>query len=105
MSSLAAIGKLPEVKRAVVSDSGGALLESVGEPDPEGVAAVMGFCAAALGRAGELLGFGSVDRFVVTGVQTASISTMQGDTIVTVFVDPTKPISVVEKKLETALPR
>jgi predicted regulator of Ras-like GTPase activity (Roadblock/LC7/MglB family) len=105
MINVSTISKFPEVRSAIVADLRGALLESAGEPDAEGIAAIVGFVTSAMAQAGDLLGIGGLQRIVVSGPGSASILTINGDTIVVAFVDPSKPVAAIEKKLDAVLLR
>lgn len=103
MKNFNAIGNLPEVSAAVLSDGSGTLLEWSGSIDGETAAAVHAFSLQALTQAGELLGLGGLDRTVVQGPSKACIITVQGEEILGVYASPGKAFIAVEKKLETAL--
>jgi len=97
------LAKLPEVVGAILSDPSGALLDSVGSLDGETVGAVHAFSVHALAQAGELLGLGAFLRASVTGPVKACLLTIQDDAVLGVYVDPAKPLAVVEKKLQGIL--
>jgi predicted regulator of Ras-like GTPase activity (Roadblock/LC7/MglB family) len=103
MTDIHVIAKLPEVVGAVLSDPSGALLEAVGNLDGEAVGAVHAFSVQALGQAGEMLGLGTFLRAAVTGPAKTCVLALQHDGVLGVFVDPTKPLAVVEKKIQDLL--
>jgi predicted regulator of Ras-like GTPase activity (Roadblock/LC7/MglB family) len=105
MKNFNMIAKFPEVIGAVLSDSSGALLDSVGSLDGEVEGAVYSFSSKALNQAGEMLGLGNLQKATITGPSKACIVSVQDDEVLGVYVDPSKPISVMEKKLETAIQR
>lgn len=92
-----------EIKKSVVGDFMGALLESLGESDGESVAAVMGFTANNFGQAGETLGLGALQRVSVSGKKNSCIVTILDNMIVTAYFDPTIAVATIEKKIDTAL--
>jgi len=105
MINLSMLTKFPEVKSAIIADHRGMLLESAGHSDANQQASALGAMASAMAHAGEQLGAGPLQRFIVTGTATASIAIVAQDAIVGAFVDPNKPIATVEKILDTALQR
>ncbi len=103
MKNFGLIAKSPEVVGAVVSDFSGALLESSGNIDPEGTAAVLAYTSQALGQAGEQLGLGALTRAVVVGPGKTGIVTLLQDGVLGVYIDPTKSTANFEKKLDDLL--
>jgi predicted regulator of Ras-like GTPase activity (Roadblock/LC7/MglB family) len=97
------IAKSPEVVATVVTDRSGMLLDSTGDVDGESVGAVNAVSAEALGKAGETLGLGPLQRCAITGPKKACVITINDDEIVGFYVDPGKPIGAFEKKLEGVL--
>src|SRR4051812_26996707 len=91
----AQIAKLPEVTAVVVSDPSGAMLEASGAIDGETAAAVYAVAVEALGRAGEQLGLGPFLRASITGPAKACLVCVHDEGIVSVQVDPTKPMAGV----------
>jgi predicted regulator of Ras-like GTPase activity (Roadblock/LC7/MglB family) len=105
MSILFSIASIPGVKTAVIGDLDGAVAEAVADTDGETIAAVMGFTATTLAATGELLGLGPVERVSITGPSMACLITVRGNYVVTTYIDPTKPVSAIEKKLDSLLQR
>ena len=99
------IAKFPEVAAMVVTDDAGALLESSGDIDGEALGAVHVVTMQALARCGNALGLGSLHRVTVTGPRRACLIAIYDQEVLGVYMDPTKPLGVFEKKLETALRR
>jgi predicted regulator of Ras-like GTPase activity (Roadblock/LC7/MglB family) len=103
MGVLTALSSIREIKRAIVGDLDGTLIEVLGEPEAEAVAAAMGFAAATMNQVGEILGLGNMRRFTFTGKKDPCIATLLDTTIVAVFVDPAASLPAIEKKLDAAL--
>jgi hypothetical protein len=103
MKDINVIAKFPEVQGIVLSDRSGALTDSFGNVDGEGAGAVHSYAMRALARAGELLGIGTFQHASVTGRGMCCVIMLHGEEVVGVYVDPNKPLAVVEKKLEDAL--
>ena len=103
MSDLALIGKLPDVKSAVLGDLGGALLDAVREQDGETVAAVMGFVASNLADSGAQLGLGALRIVSLAGTTRASVVAVRAQSVITVSVEPVRSLGAVEKAIETSL--
>lgn len=99
------IAKLPEVTALVVTDDAGALLESSGDVDGEALGAVHVVTTQALGRCGDTLGLGPLQRVTITGPRRACLIAVYDREVLGVYVDPTKPIGAFEKKLDMALRR
>jgi predicted regulator of Ras-like GTPase activity (Roadblock/LC7/MglB family) len=99
------IAKFPEVAAMVVTDDAGSLLESSGDIDGEAIGAVHVVATQALARCGNALGLGPLERVTVTGARRACLIAIYEQDVLGVYMDPTKPIGVFEKKLETALRR
>ncbi len=100
MADLTTIAKLPDVKSAVLGDLAGALHDAVREPDPETVAAVIGFVSSALAQAGDQLGLGALRRIAVAAAARACIVVVQGHSVVTAWIEPAKSLGAVEKLLD-----
>jgi predicted regulator of Ras-like GTPase activity (Roadblock/LC7/MglB family) len=100
---LSKIGTIPEIKSAVLGDLGGVLIESLNHPDGEAMAAVMGFTASQFGAAGEMLGLGALRRIALTGTSAACLIALQASSAIAVYFDPSKSMTVIEKKLEGLL--
>ncbi len=103
MKNFNMIAKFPEVIGAVLSDSSGALVDCVGAFDGEVAGAVHSFSSKALSQAGETLGLGALQKAVITGPGKVCIVSIHDDEVLGVYVDPSKPLGTVEKKLETAI--
>jgi len=99
----AQITRFPEVVATVVTDRAGTLLESTGDVDGETVGAVHAVSAEALGRTGEALGLGGLQRASVSGPKKVCIIATYDEEIVGIYVDPTKSLGAFEKKLEGVL--
>ena len=99
------IAKFPEVTALVVTDDAGALLESSGDIDGEALGAVHVVTTQALARCGNALGLGPLLRVTVAGPRRACLIALYDEEVLGVYVDPTKPIGLFEKKLDTALRR
>lgn len=106
MGVLALLTNIREIKRAVVADEMGALLESMGaDSDSEAVAAVMGFTVSTINQLGEAFGLGAAVRVCFTGANQSCVLTVLDSNLVAAFVDPAVSVSGIEKKLDTALHR
>lgn len=99
------VAKFPEVTALVVTDDVGGLLESNGDIDAETLGAVHVVAMQALVRCGNALGLGTLQRVTVTGPRAACLIAPYDQEVLGVYMDPSKPISAFEKKLETALRR
>jgi len=106
MGVLALLTNIREIKRAVVADESGALLESMGaDADSESTAAVMGFTVSTINQLGEAFGLGPTHRISFTGAKQCCVLTILDVNLIAAFVDPTVSVSGIEKKLDTALHR
>jgi predicted regulator of Ras-like GTPase activity (Roadblock/LC7/MglB family) len=105
MKEFSAIAKLPDVIGAVLSDHSGALLEWSGAVDGETAGAVNAFTVRGFSQVGELLGIGTLQRISIVGGTRASVITVQSDSILGTYTDPTKPIGNVERRLQETLPK
>ncbi|HEY5961850.1 MAG TPA: hypothetical protein VIV60_35065 [Polyangiaceae bacterium] len=103
MKEFSAIAKLPDVIGAVLSDHSGALLEWSGAVDGETAGAVNAFMVRGFSQVGELLGIGTLQRVSIVGATRASVVTVQGDTILGAYTDPSKPIVNIERRLQETL--
>jgi predicted regulator of Ras-like GTPase activity (Roadblock/LC7/MglB family) len=99
------IAKLPEVVALVVTDDAGALLESSGDIDGEALGAVHVVTTQALARCGDALGLGPLHRVAVAGPRRACLISVHDREVLGIYLDPTRPIGVFEKKLDMALRR
>jgi predicted regulator of Ras-like GTPase activity (Roadblock/LC7/MglB family) len=104
MTALRAIAEFPEVRGAVLGDLTGVFLDAVGEQDGETIAAVMGFVASALVKAGEVLGLGALRRVAVSGATRASLVVLDGQQVLAVQVEPPRSLAAVERQVETSIP-
>jgi predicted regulator of Ras-like GTPase activity (Roadblock/LC7/MglB family) len=102
MIDLALISSLPEVRSVVHGQLGGALLESIREPDAEGVAAVTGFLASALAEGGEQLGLGTLRRVSLAGERAATLLVVERDDVVSARIEPGHALSGVERVIDAA---
>jgi predicted regulator of Ras-like GTPase activity (Roadblock/LC7/MglB family) len=105
MRILTLFNNIREIKNAVVADLSGALLESMGDPDSEAVAAVAGYTAATMNEVGETLGLGGLEQLSFSGPSSACIVTMLDTNVVATFIDPAVSLAGVEKKLDITLHR
>jgi len=103
MKDLTVIAKFPEVVGAVLSDLSGALIDSVGNVDGEAASAVHSFSLNSLRQAGDLLGLGTFQRCSIVGPGKACVITIEDGAVLGVYVDPSKPLAAVEKKLQDSL--
>jgi len=105
MADLSVLTRFPEIRRAVAGDRSGSVLDSVGEPDAEGFAAVTGSIAELVTKAGESLGLGEPRWVSVEGEKQASIIAIDEDAVVAGRVDAPRSLAAIEKALDGALPR
>lgn len=103
MAMLETISKFQGVRGAVLGDLDGAFLDAVGEPGGEAIAAEMGFLAAALLEAGEVLGLGALGMAGLAGPARASLVVVRGRKVVTARVEPAKALPLVEKAVESSI--
>lgn len=99
------IAKFPEVTALVVTDDAGSLLESTGDIDGEALGAVHVVTTQAVTLCGNALGLGPLYRVTISGPRRACVIALHDDAVLGAYLDPTKPIGVFEKKLDTALRR
>jgi hypothetical protein len=100
MTELARVANLPDVKSAVLGDLAGGYLDALEERDGEGVAAVMGFVATLLLRAGDELGLGALRRVSVSADARACVVLVDGDSVITASIEPARSLPTVEKALD-----
>lgn len=106
MGVLSLLTNVREIKRVVVADEMGALLESMGgDSDSEAVAAVMGFTVTTINQIGDAFGLGTAQRVCFSGAKQHCVLTVLDSNLVAAFVDSSVPVSGIEKKLDTALHR
>ena len=105
MKDISVIAEFPEVVGAVLSDPAGALLDAFGSVDAETAGAVHAYSVVALSQAGELLGLGAFERAAIAGPGATCLLSVEGEAVLGVYVDPTKPLPALEKKLRDALHR
>lgn len=103
MKELNVIAKFPEVQGAVLSDMSGALIDSVGNFDGEAAGAVHSFALSSLCQAGEVLGLGHFQRCSIVGPGKGCVITIEDGAVLGVYVDPNKPLSAVEKRIQDTL--
>ncbi len=100
---LTAIASIPEVRSAMLCDPAGALLQSTGEPDAEGTAAVVGFLSATLAQLGEDLGLGPLYRVSAAGPAAATLLVGLGDSVLSVVIAPSSAFPAVENAIDSIL--
>jgi len=103
MSDLAIIANLPDVKSAVLGDLAGSFHDAVREQDGETIAAVMGFVSSAMVQAGEELGLGALWRSSVAGEARGCVVVVQGERVITAWVEPGKSVVGIERFLDTSV--
>ncbi len=103
MRVLPSLASISEIRAVVIADHSGSLHDAVGGQDNEAVAAIMGFIGTTMNQAGELLGFGPVQRMTVTSPSQAWVVTVKGSAIVGVIADASTSLANLEKKLDSAL--
>jgi predicted regulator of Ras-like GTPase activity (Roadblock/LC7/MglB family) len=99
------IAKFPEVTALVVTDDAGSLLESSGDIDGEALGAVHVVTTQSLSRCGNALGLGPLLRVTVSGPRHACLIAVFDQEVLGIYLDPSKPVGVFEKKLDLALRR
>lgn len=105
MADLSLLTRFPEIRRAVAGDRSGSVLDSVGEPDAESLAAVSGSVAELLTQAGETLGLGTLGWVSIEGEKQASIIAVDDDAVVAGRLDSTRSIAAIQKTLDAELLR
>lgn len=103
MVDLSRFADVPEVKSLVVGDPGGLFLDGFDEPDGESVAAIMGFMSTAIRQVGDQLGLGGLRRVFLVSQSESCVITVQADSVITAYVDPSKSMAAIEKKLDTVI--
>jgi hypothetical protein len=103
MADLKQIATRPEVKSAVLSNRAGGFLDAVRESDGETVAAVTGFLTSSIAQAGEQLGLGLLRNISFTGEARACLVFLQGDSVVTAFVEPPAAAAGLEKAFDASI--
>jgi predicted regulator of Ras-like GTPase activity (Roadblock/LC7/MglB family) len=99
------VARFPEVTAFVVSDASGALIESTGDIDGESAGAIIAVAIRSLNAAAEHLGIGALKRASLTGSGFACVMAANDREVFGVYVDPTKPLGPLEKKLDGVLPQ
>jgi hypothetical protein len=102
MTDIATIARFPEVKKVVRTDRQGTLIDSIREPDPEGVGAVAGFVVGALTQAGDQLGLGTLRRIVATGPRCADLAAVNDRTVILLRIEPASAVAAAEKALDAS---
>jgi predicted regulator of Ras-like GTPase activity (Roadblock/LC7/MglB family) len=87
----------------VVADPSGALVDSSGEVDGESVAAVVAVAVRSLNTIGEPLGVGALRRATLMGSGFTCVVAATDRELFGIYVDPTKPLGPLEKKLDGIL--
>jgi predicted regulator of Ras-like GTPase activity (Roadblock/LC7/MglB family) len=105
MKNFDAVAKLPGIVGAALSNDSGSLLEFVGNIDGDTVGAVNAFSVQSLGKAGEVLGLGSLERIIVSDPGRSCIALVLGDEVLSVYADAGRPFANLEKKLDTIFTR
>jgi predicted regulator of Ras-like GTPase activity (Roadblock/LC7/MglB family) len=100
MADLSLLTRFPEIRRAVAGDRSGSVLDSVGEPDAEGFAAVTGSIAEQLTQAGESLGLGELRWVSVEGEKQASIIAIDEHVVVAGRLDAPRSLAAIQKALD-----
>jgi hypothetical protein len=100
MNNFDAVAKLPGIVGAALSNDSGSLLESIGNIDGDTVGAVNAFSVQSLGKAGEVLGLGSLQRIIVSDPGRSCVALVLGDEVLSVYADAGKPFANLEKKLD-----
>src|SRR5215208_745613 len=95
MTDLATIGKLPDVKSAVLGDLGGGYLDALRESDGETIAAVMGVVSSALSTVAGELGFGALRRISIAAEATAWVVSVEGNAVLTACIQPAKSLAAI----------
>jgi predicted regulator of Ras-like GTPase activity (Roadblock/LC7/MglB family) len=103
MPDLPAVARIPHVSGAVLGDLEGGFHDAVREEDGESIAAVAGYVAAALGRAGGELGLGALQRVAVAGAARGAVVAIAGGEVVAVAVDAPAALPAVERALADSL--
>lgn len=97
------MARLPEVTAWVLSEGSGALVESWGDIDGEATGAVVALTLRAIENIGQNLGIGSLKRASLSGSGWSSVWAVHDQEVLGIYVDPSKPLSAFEKKLDTIL--
>jgi predicted regulator of Ras-like GTPase activity (Roadblock/LC7/MglB family) len=99
VKNFSVVAKFPEVIGAALTDSSGMLIECAGQMDGEVAGAVHAFTARALSQAGEVLGLSSFERATLVGGKSVCVVVVHENSVLGAEIDPSKPLSVVEKKI------
>jgi hypothetical protein len=100
------IARVAGVRSVVQGDLAGTFLDAVREPDGEAVAAVTGFLAATLLRAGEHLGLGALRRVWFQGPSRARLVLVQEEGgVLAAVLESSGALAAVERALETQIER
>jgi len=99
------IVKFPEVVALVITDEGGALLETSGDIDGEACGAIHAVIVQTLHRCGETLGLGELQRTTLTTPRRSCLIATYDREIIGIYVDASSPLTAFEKKLESAMRR
>jgi hypothetical protein len=103
MKNFNLIAKFPEVLGAALSDTSGALIDSVGQMDGEVAGAIHSYIVRSLVQAGEALGLGSFERGTMAAPAGTCLIYLQEGAVLGVNVSPNKPANVIEKKISDTL--
>jgi len=105
MADLSLLTRFPEIRRAVAGDRSGSVLDSVGEPDAEGLAAVTGSVAELMTEVGESLVLDALHWVSIEGEKQASIIAIDDDAVVAGRVDAPRALTGIQKALDAAFQR
>jgi hypothetical protein len=100
MKNFDVVSRLPGIVAAALSNDSGTLLQCTGNIDGESAGAIAAFSVQSLGKAGEELGLGSLQRIVVADPARSCVALVLGEEVLSVYADPGKPFATIEKKLE-----
>src|ERR1019366_8561578 len=98
MNPFDVVSKIPGIVAAILSDESGNLLESVGNIDGESPAPVNAFPRESFGKAGDILGLGSLDRVVIASPTRSAIVAVRPGYVMSVFADAGNEIKQRKKK-------
>jgi len=103
MRVLPSLAGISEIRSVVIADHAGSLHDAVGGQENEAVAAIMGFMGTTMNQAGELLGFGPVQRMTITSPTQSWVVTVKGSVIIGVLADASASLANLERKLDSVL--
>jgi predicted regulator of Ras-like GTPase activity (Roadblock/LC7/MglB family) len=103
MADFSLLTAIPEVRGSVLGDLGGSFLDAQNEADGETIAAVMGFLASTMNQIGEQIGLGYVRRMSMAAERSAMVVVVDGESVMTLFIDPPRALASVEKTVDSTL--